>query len=256
MKIDAITQKLEEGLESLLNSDNWTAYLDTLSRFHHYSFNNCVLILMQCPEASRVAGYKKWQEFGRQVRKGEKAIQILAPVPHKKVVQDGDEEKVIRWNTYRVVSVFDVSQTDGDDLPEICRTLTDGVDGYEDMIRRLTDYSAVPVVFEAINGSTKGYYSKADNKIAVKENMSQAQTIKTLVHEIAHSLMHADSDKDRSTKEIEAESVAYTVCQHFGIETGEYSFGYLASWSGGDRDALKKSMAAIQQTADKIITGI
>lgn len=258
--IEGITEKLEQGLKNLLNSENWKEYLKTLSRFHKYSFNNCVLIAMQYPEASRVAGYKTWQSMGRQVRKGEKAISILAPCPHKKRVEvtkeDGTkDEKEIAYTTYRAVPVFDISQTDGEDLPEICTTLTGGVQGFTRLREVLSSISPVPVTEGDARGA-HGFYSRAEKRIVIQQGMSEAQTIKTTVHEIAHSMMHSESGKSRETEEVEAESVAFTVCNYFGIDSGEYSFGYLAGWSDGNMDTLKKSLAAIQQTAHTIIEGI
>lgn len=254
MKIEEITSKLEQGLDDLLNGGDWQRYLDTMSRFHHYSFGNIILIVMQCPTASRVAGFQTWKKMGRYVKKGEKAIQIIAPCPHKKKIMDGDEEKEITWNTYRGVNVFDVSQTDGEPLPEICSDLTADVKDYDNVLDKLKTVAPVQVVFEDIQNGSHGYYSKRDKKIAVKSGMAQAETIKTLVHEIAHSILHADSEETTQVKEVEAESVAYTVCQHLGIDSGVYSFGYVAGWSGGDKDKLKKSLDNIQKTAHKIIS--
>lgn len=254
MKIEDITAKLEQGIDELLNGGDWQRYLDTMSRFHHYSFGNIILIVMQCPTASRVAGFQTWKKMGRYVKKGEKAIQIIAPCPHKKKIMDGDEEKEIVWNTYKGVSVFDVSQTDGEPLPEICRDLTAAVDQYEEKLEKLKAFAPVQVVFEDIHGGSHGYYSKKEEKIAVKTGMAQAQTIKTLVHEIAHSLLHNDSEETSQVKEVEAESIAYTVCQYLGIDSGTYSFGYVAGWAGGDKEKLKKSLDNIQKTAHKIIS--
>lgn len=258
--IEGITEKLEQGLKNLLDSESWKEYLKTLSRFHQYSFNNCILIKMQYPEASRVAGYKTWQSMGRQVRKGEKAISILAPCPHKKTIEvekeDGTIElKAVSFTTYRAVNVFDIKQTDGKELPTVCNSLTGDVEGYERLRKVLAGVAPVPVEDEDIKGGAHGYYSFTDSRIAIKRGMSEAQTIKTTVHEIAHSMMHG-ANCDREQAEVEAESVAYTVCQYLGIDSGDYSFGYLAGWSDGNMDALKKSLAAIQKTAHTIIEGI
>lgn len=257
--IEGITEKLEQGLKNLLDSGAWTEYLKTLSRFHKYSFNNCVLIAMQYPEASRVAGYKTWQSMGRQVRKGEKAISILAPCPHKKRVEvtkeDGTkDEREIVYTTYRAVPFFDISQTDGKDLPEICTTLTGGVQGFTRLREVLSSISPVPVTEGDARGAN-GFYSRSEKRIVIQQGMSEAQTIKTTVHEIAHSLMHG-KDSDRVEAEVEAESVAFTVCEYLGIDAGDYSFGYVAGWSDGNMDALKKSLTAIQKTAHTIIEGI
>lgn len=257
--IEGITEKLEQGMKDLLNGENWRAYLKTMSRFHKYSFGNCILITMQFPEASRVAGYKTWQSLGRQVRKGEKAISILAPCPHKRKAEvtrpDGTvEEKEICFTTYRAVPVFDIAQTDGKDIPEICNALTGGVHGFTRLREVLSSISPVPVTEGDARGA-HGFYSRAENRIVIQQGMSEAQTIKTTVHEIAHSLMHRESG-DRVTEEVEAESVAFTVCQYLGIDSSEYSFGYVAGWSDGDMDRLKESLAAIQKTAHTIIEGI
>lgn len=258
--IEGITEKLEQGMKDLLNSENWKAYLKTMSRFHKYSFGNCILITMQFPEASRVAGYKTWQSLGRQVRKGEKAISILAPCPHKRKTEvtrpDGTvEEKEVVFTTYRAVPVFDISQTDGEDLPQVCNTLTGDVEGFAKLREVLAGVAPVPVEDEEIKGGANGYYSFVENRIAIRRGMSEAQTIKTTIHEIAHSLMHG-KDSDRVEAEVEAESVAFTVCEYLGIDAGDYSFGYVAGWSDGNMDALKKSLTAIQKTAHTIIEGI
>lgn len=259
-KIEDITEKLETGLKNLLNSEAWTNYLKTLSKFHRYSFNNCILIAMQYPDASRVAGYKTWQSMGRQVKKGEKAISILAPCPHKKQVEYENEkgEKELRevtFTTYKAVPVFDIAQTEGKELPEVCKSLSGDVDGYAKLREVLADVSPVKIEDEDITNGANGYFNHVEKRIAIRKGMSEAQTIKTTVHEIAHSMMHG-ADSDREQAEIEAESVAFTVCNYFGIDSGDYSFGYLAGWSDGNMDSLKKSLTAIQKTAHTIIEGI
>lgn len=285
-KVKEIMDRLEEGLKELFESEKYKSYLTTMSKFYNYSFNNTLLIAMQKPEATLVAGFKAWQtNFNRHVNKGEKAIRILAPAPYKvkeeqakidpvtgEVMLDKDgmpqtEEVEIKIPAFRVVSVFDVSQTEGEPLPELeTKELLSTVEGYEDFKKAITFEALVPISFEDIPGSAKGYFSPAEKRIAVQEGMGESQTLKTMVHETAHSLLH-DKEvnkgnltvpaKDRNTKEVEAESIAYTVCQHFGIETSDYSFGYIAGWSSGkDMKELKTSLDTIRKTSSELITGI
>ena len=283
-KVQELTDKLERGLTELFNSDSYKNYLSTMSKFHNYSFNNTLLIAMQKPEASLVAGYKAWQKnFDRHVNKGEKAIRILAPAPYKikeerdkvdpvtqEIMLDRDgnpqkEEVEITIPAFRAVSVFDVSQTDGKPIPELkAKELLSDVEGYQDMIHAVEAVSPVPIEMEEIAGESKGYFDREARRIAVQENMSESQTLKTMIHEVAHSLLHnkeveqdEQARKDRNTKEVEAESIAYTVCRHFGVDTSEYSFGYIAGWSSGrDTKELKSSMDTIRRTASELITGI
>lgn len=284
-KVKEITDRLEAGLKELFESEKYKSYLSTMSKFHNYSFNNTLLIALQKPEATLVAGYKAWQKnFERHVNKGEKAIRILAPAPYK-IKEERDkldpvtgemmldengmpqkEETEVTIPAFRAVSVFDVSQTDGKPIPELeAQELLSTVEGYEDFVQALMNVSPVPVSFEEIPGDSKGYFDTVEKRIAVQENMSESQTLKTMVHEVAHSMLH-DKEvnqsmdvpaKDRNTKEVEAESVAFTVCQHFGIDTSEYSFGYIAGWSSGrDMKELKNSLDTIRRTASELITGI
>ena len=284
-KVKEITDKLEAGLKELFESEKYKSYLSTMSKFHNYSFNNTLLIAMQKPEATLVAGYQAWQKnFERHVNKGEKAIRILAPAPYK-IKEERDkldpvtgemmfdengmpqkEETEVTIPAFRAVSVFDVSQTDGKPIPELeVNELLSTVEGYEDFVQALMNISPVPIAFEDIPGDSKGYFSTAEKRIAVQENMSESQTLKTMVHEVAHSRLH-DKEvnqsmdipvKDRNTKEVEAESVAFTVCQHFGIDTSDYSFGYMAGWSSGrNMKELKSSLDTIRKTASELITGI
>ena len=286
-KVQEITDKLEEGLKELFESEKYKAYLSTMSKFHNYSFNNTLLIAMQKPEATLVAGYKAWQKnFERHVNKGEKAIRILAPAPYK-IKEERDkldpvtgemmfdengmpqkEQVEVTIPAFRAVSVFDVSQTDGKPIPELeAQELLSTVEGYEDFVQALMNVAPVPIGFEDIPGDSKGYFHTEEKRIAVQENMSESQTLKTMVHEVAHSMLHnkeinrddliEEPAKDRNTKEVEAESVAYTVCQHFGIDTSDYSFGYIAGWSSGkDMKELKSSLDTIRKTASELITGI
>ena len=283
-RVQELTNKLEQGLQDLFNSDSYRNYLSTMSKFHNYSFNNTLLIAMQKPDATLVAGYKAWQKnFERHVNKGEKAIRILAPAPYKikeerdkidpvtqELLLDKDgnpqkEEVEITIPAFRAVSVFDLSQTDGKPIPELtAKELLSDVEGYQDMIRAVEAISPVPIELEEIAGDSKGYYDREAKRIAVQENMSESQTLKTMIHEVAHSKLHSkevEQDeqmrKDRNTKEVEAESVAYTVCQHFGVDTSDYSFGYIAGWSSGrDTKELRSSMDTIRRTASELITGI
>ena len=283
-KVQEITEKLEQGIKELFESEKYKTYLNTMSKFHNYSFNNTMLIAMQKPDATLVAGFKAWQKnFDRHVKKGEKGIRILAPAPYKikeerdkidpvtqELLLDKDgnpqkEEVEITIPAFRAVSVFDVAQTDGKPIPELAaKELLSDVEGYQDMIRAVEAISPVPIELEEIAGDSKGYYDSEAKRIAVQENMSESQTLKTMIHEVAHSKLHSkevEQDeqmrKDRNTKEVEAESVAYTVCQHFGIDTSDYSFGHIAGWSSGrDTKELRASMDTIRKTASELITGI
>ena len=283
-RMKEITDKLEAGIKDIFESEQYKTYLKTLSKFHNYSFNNCLLIAMQKPDASHVAGFTAWREdFKRQVRKGEKGIKILAPAPFKTkrevdkldangkpiISRDGKrvkEEKEITVPAFKVTTVFDVSQTDGEPLPQIgVNELTGSVDRYKDFFAALEKTSRVPIGFEKIASGAKGYYEQKDKRIAINKGMSELQNLKTLIHEIAHSRLH-DIDKnapkdtprpDRRTREVEAESIAYTVCQHYGLDTSDYSFAYVATWSGDKQlDALKSSLDTIRKEADAIISEV
>lgn len=285
-QVREITDKLEQGIKELFESERYKEYLTTMSKFYSYSFNNTLLIAMQKPDATLIAGYTSWQRnFDRHVMKGEKGIKILAPAPYKaqeerekidpttqKPVLDADGKPVtetveVLRPAFKVVSVFDVSQTDGKELPDIMvGELTGSVEQYEDFWRALKEISPVPVELEKIEGGAHGYYHLVDKRIAIDEGMSEMQTIKTLIHEIAHAKLHAiDPDektapedrKDRHTKEVEAESVAYTVCQRYGLETSDYSFGYIAGWSSDkETKELKGSLETIRSTAAEMIESI
>lgn len=263
-KVKEITEQLEQGVAEVFTSDNFIQYLQVMSKFHDYSFNNCLLIAMQCPTATLVAGYKAWQKkFKRQVRKGEKAIKILAPIPCKITVEDEEgEEKEIKFNRFRAVSVFDIAQTDGEEMPEFVHKLTGDVDGYNELAGKLTSISPVPIRFDVIEGTANGYFSSADKEIVIRKDMSQAQIIKTMVHEIAHSILHdkdngLEKDANRKTKEVQAESVAYVVSQYLRLDTSDYSFGYIAGWSSDkDTKELKASLQVIRDTAHDIISKV
>lgn len=285
-QVREITDKLEQGIKELFESERFKEYLRTMSKFYNYSFNNTLLIAMQKPEATYVAGYTSWQRnFDRQVMKGEKGIKILAPAPYKaqeerekidpvtqKPVIGADGKTVtetveVLRPAFKVVSVFDVSQTDGKELPDIIVDELKGtVENYEAFFDALRQESPVPISFEDTPGGAKGFFSPVESRIAIQEGMSEIQTVKTAIHEIAHAKLHAvkpdekaapEDKKDRHTKEVEAESVAYTVCQRYGIETSDYSFGYIAGWSSGkETKELKSSLDTIRKTAAEMIEGI
>ena len=286
-KLKEITDRLEQGITELFDSERYKEYLRVMSKFHNYSFNNTLLIAMQKPDASLVAGFTAWKnQFQRNVKKGEKGIKIIAPSPFKikqetekidpqtqkpVIGKDGKpvtEEKEITIPAYKVVSVFDVSQTEGKELPDIAvDALTGDVEQYSDFFAALEKTSPVPIGFEKIEGGAHGYYHLEDKRIALDEGMSELQTLKTAIHEIAHAKLHdidlnAPKDEqqprvDRRTREVEAESVAYTVCQHYGLDTSDYSFGYVAGWSSGRELAeLKSSLETIRSAAADIISSI
>ena len=279
-----ITDRLETGIQELFESERYKAYLTTMSKFHSYSFNNTLLIAMQGGQL--VAGYNKWRDnFHRNVKKGEKAIKILAPAPFKakKEVQKLDaqgrpvmgkdgkpvtEVQEIQVPAFKIVSVFDVSQTEGEPLPSIgVEELTGSVERYGEFFKALEQTSPVPIGFEDIPGGSHGYYHLTEKRIAIQAAMSELQTLKTAIHEIAHSKLHAidpeapaieQADRpDSRTREVQAESVAYAVCQHYGLDTSDYSFGYVAGWSSGkELKELKASLETIRATAHELITTI
>ena len=283
-RMKEITDRLETGIQELFESERYKAYLTTMSKFHSYSFNNTLLIAMQGGQL--VAGYNKWRDdFHRNVKKGEKAIKILAPAPFKakKEVQKLDaqgrpvmgkdgkpvtEVQEIQVPAFKIVSVFDVSQTEGEPLPSIgVEELTGSVERYGEFFKALEQTSPVPIGFEDIPGGSHGYYHLTEKRIAIQEGMSELQTLKTAIHEIAHSKLHAidpeapaieQADRpDSRTCEVQAESVAYAVCQHYGLDTSDYSFGYVAGWSSGkDLKELKASLETIRATAHELITTI
>lgn len=291
-RIQEITAGIEQGIQELFESDRYRNYLTTMSRFHKYSLNNVMLIHSQKPNATLVAGFNKWKNtFGRHVKKGEKGIQILAPTPYKikidKEKLDPDtklpmldeegkpitEEKEVTIPMYKVVSVFDVSQTAGKPLPQISFNLTGDVAQYEVFMEALRRTSQVPITVEPMEPSMDGYFDPEKQAIFLREGMSQVQTVSAAVHEVAHSRLHnyekmtelADDgetiltpgEKDRNTEEVEAESVSYAVCQHFGIETADNSFGYIAAWSHGkELKELRASLETINKTSSELISGI
>ncbi|HHX08380.1 MAG TPA: ImmA/IrrE family metallo-endopeptidase [Chloroflexi bacterium] len=285
--LDEITARLEEGIKEIFSSGKYADYLKVMSRFHRYSLNNTLLIAMQNPEASLVAGYHAWQKkFERHVCKGEQAIRIIAPAPERRLVQkekldpvsqqpildkDGQpimEETEINVPRFKVVPVFDVSQTEGKELPSLSKALDKPVQAYELLFNALKNASPVPIAFENMKATKDGYYHLKDKRIALRKGMSESQTLASAVHEIAHAKLHdrdpqargaqaGEKGKDPRTQEVEAESIAYAVCQYYGIETGENSFGYVAGWSGDkELSELKASLKTIRDTASDLIDSI
>lgn len=287
-----IVDSIENGIKELFESDKYRQYLSTMSRFHRYSVNNTMLIYMQRPDATHVAGFNKWRDqFGRNVLKGEKGIRIIAPTPYKKKVEeiktdpetnapvlDADgkaiiEEKEIRIPMFKVVSVFDVSQTSGKPLPQLAADLSGNVQQYEVFMEALRRASPVPMEIKPVARDTDGFFSIKAQSITIRAGMSEVQTVCAAVHEIAHAKLHdyehmtelADDgetilvpgEKSRNTEEVEAESISYAVCQYYGIETGENSFGYIATWSKGkELKELRASLETINKTASELITDI
>lgn len=284
-KLSEITDSIEKGIKELFASDKYKQYLQTMSRFHRYSVNNQMLIFMQKPDASLVAGFNKWKDsFGRNVKRGEKGIKIIAPAPYKKKIEkeklDPDtklplldengqpikEEKEVNVSTFKVVSVFDVSQTEGKPLPEISSDLSGSVEHYDIFMEAIKRSSPVPIELKPIKSGADGYFSYDKQSITLREGMSETQTVCAAIHEVAHSKLHNYSRKahetdvqakDRRTEEVEAESIAYAVCAYYGIETSENSFGYLASWSSDkELKELKSSLETINKTSSELITAI
>ena len=291
-RIKEITAGIEKGIMELFESDRYRNYLTTMSRFHRYSLNNVMLIHAQRPNATLVAGFSKWKNsFGRHVKKGEKGIQILAPTPYKIMVDkeklDPDtklpmlddegkpitEEKEVTIPMFKVVSVFDVAQTEGKPLPQISFSLTGDVAQYEVFMEALRRTSQVPITIEPMEPGMDGYFHLEKQAIFLREGMSQVQTVCAAIHEMAHSRLHnyekmtelADDgitilvpgEKDRNTEEVEAESISYAVCQYFGIETADNSFGYIATWSQGkELKELRASLETINKTSSELISGI
>lgn len=282
-RVKALTEQLEAGVKEVFESEQYKTYLKTMSKFHQYSFGNVLLILMQCPEASLVAGFQTWKRhFGRTVKKGEHGIQIIAPTQRSRLVKqdrldpdtqrpviglDGvpEQEPVfVNYQSFRVTYVFDVSQTEGKELPSYgVDELTGDVPYFDSMFSAIEKLAPVPIEYRPA-AAAKGSYNCLERKIYVNEGMSQVQTLKTLIHETAHALLHDSSvlddeipKKDRHTKEVEAESIAYVVCQHFGIDTSDYSFPYVTGWSRGkELPELKASLECISRTAAGMIDSV
>lgn len=267
-EVGALMEQLENGIRDMYESDRYKIYLSTMSKFHSYSLNNIMLIAMQQPKATMVAGYKAWEtKFERHVNAGEHGIKIFAPAPYKKKIQEMVEdedgnivktEKEITIPSFKVTRVFDITQTSGKPLPSLVNELEGSLANRDKIQNALNDISPVPIRFDSINDSSYGYYSRDDNEIVIKEGLSDIQTIKTMIHEITHSMLHnKDDELSRNAKEVQAESVAYVVCQHFGIDTSDYSFGYVGGWSKTkELDELKESLNEIKKTSLNIIEGI
>lgn len=276
-KIKELTDKLEAGIKEVFTSSRYREYLSTMQKFHSYSFNNSMLILLQKPEASYVAGYKTWETLDRHVRKGEKGITILAPCPYKtkKAVEVIDtetgqvkrdtqgnpikEEKEITYASFKAISIFDYSQTEGKPLPELAQELKGEIPNYMILMDSVRDIAPVPIRFESWEQSKKGHYDLTNKEIVIKSGMSEMQTVKTAIHETAHSILHKDKEhlKDSATMETEAESISFIACQHLGLDTSDYSFGYLAGWSSDkDLPELKSSLQIIQRTSHELIENL
>ena len=281
-EMEEITSKLEKGVKDIFDGANYQQYLNFCAKLPRCSVNNQILIMMQKPDATMCQSFTNWKEVNRHVRKGEKGIRILAPAPYKmqkeqekvdasgKTVLDKDGEPVketveVTINAFKPVSTFDVSQTEGEPIPSPgVDELTGSVEGYETLLAAIKDVVPVPISFEQIDSGAKGFYHLEENRIVVQEGMSEAQTVKTLLHEASHQALHskeamdsAGEKKSKNQKETEAESVAYVVCQHYGIDTSDYSFPYVATWSA-DKEVpeLKASLDTIRRTASELIVKI
>lgn len=281
-EMEEITSKLEKGVKDIFTTENYKEYLNFCAKLPRYSVNNQILIMLQKPDATMCQSFSGWKEMNRFVRKGEKGIRILAPSPYKmqkeqektdasgKAILDKDGEPVketveITVNAFKPVSTFDVSQTEGEPIPTIgVNELAGSVEGYETLLTAIKEVVPVPISFEQIDSGAKGYFNLEENRIVVQEGMSEAQTVKTLLHEASHqalhsreAMAHSDEKKSKNQKETEAESVAYVVCQHYGIDTSDYSFAYVATWSQ-DKEVpeLKASLDTIRRTASELIVKI
>lgn len=256
---DEVLEQLVDGISQLTTSDRWQEYLAVQAKFHHYSFNNTLLIQLQCHEATRVAGFHAWRKLGRNVRKGEKAIWILAPVTYKRDDENQESEadaKVRKLVGFKPAAVFDVSQTDGEELPEIVHRLEgEDVNGAYTRLAGIARSIGFSVEEDYLNGPN-GVCVFTEHRITVEVRNEPVQQVKTLAHELAHAMLHEDF-KDRALAELEAESVAFVVCAAIGIDSGDYSFGYVTGWAGGGDEAIAGIRAAgtrIQRTASDIIT--
>lgn len=277
--MDSIMQSLESGVEELFTSNRYQEFLKTMAKFHNYSFNNTMLIAMQRPDATLVTSYKNWQSMGRQVMKGEKGITIIAPAPYKKMKEkevldenqrpimgtDGKpktEQVEVTVPHFKAVTVFDIAQTSGEPIQTLApELLTAAVQDFDSFMQAIQRISPVPIRFDEIDGNANGYYHNADKEIVIKKGLSESQTLKTAIHETAHAKLHDKEimeslgvEKDRLTKEVEAESVAYCVCYSFGLDTSDYSFPYIAGWSSSrEMKEMKASMDVIRKTAGEMI---
>lgn len=275
-----LTEQLEKSIQDFMESEKYKTFLSSMAKFHNYSLNNQILIAVQKPDSTLCAGYTTWQKQNRYVKKGEKGIRIICPAPYKKeylkdvidkttgkpeLLPDGKAkqeivQKVIPF--FKVGYVYDISQTEGQPLPEIADILEGDLDeGLKSLKEAMLQASPVPVCFQPIDGETNGFYSPAAGEIVVDSTLSEKQSLKTLIHETAHALLHnpeaSSSQSTRETKEVEAESVAYVVCQYFGLDTSDYSFGYIAGWSSGKEvPELRASLENIRNTSNEIISNV
>ncbi len=281
-EMEEITTKLEKGVKDIFTTDGYKDYLNFCAKLPRYSVNNQILIMLQRPDATMCQSFTNWKEMNRFVRKGEKGIRILAPAPYKmqkeqdkldasgRPVLDKDGEPVketveVTINAFKPVSTFDISQTEGDPVPTVgVSELTGSVEGYETLLEAIKEAVQVPISFEQIDSGAKGFYHLEENRIVIQEGMSEAQTVKTLLHEASHQALHSreamqasGEQKSKNQKETEAESVAYVVCQHYGIDTSDYSFAYVATWSA-DKEVpeLKASLDTIRRAAADLIVKI
>lgn len=266
--VEQAAELIEQGVSEVFTSGRMADYLTVMSRFHNYSARNCLLILMQKPDATHVASYRKWQnEFHRQVRKGEKSIRILAPIAHKSTIRETDKvtgetkDREHVWYSFKAVPVFDVSQTDGEELPTIAKDVIGDVKGFSALCDKVAKCAKLPVEWDVdfTDPECHGMCSYSEGRIAIRGGMSEAQTFKTLVHETAHSILHGDDGEQheakRKVREVQAEGVAFVVCKALGIDTDDYSFGYLAAW-GGDTKEVLAELDVIRKTADGILKDI
>lgn len=279
-RVNALLSQLENGIREMFESDGYKEYLNVMSRFHNYSYNNLALIYMQYPEATNIAGFESWKRsFHRYVKKGEKAIKIIAPEFIKRevevtkkdsqgnVVYDDNgkpvkDKKMQEYISYRITNVFDISQTEGEELPSITHKLNSDVADFDTIVKAIEDISPVPIYLKSYKGKSNGYYDSEKKEIHVQPDMSEAQIIKTMLHEVAHSILHDKGSgeckaEDKETKEVQAESIAYCVSNYLGIDTSDYSFGYVAGWSKGkELSELKSSLNIINKTASKLINDL
>ena len=279
-RVNALLSQLENGIKEMFESDGYKEYLNVMSRFHNYSCNNLMLIYMQYPQATNIAGYESWRRsFNRHVKKGEKAIKIIAPEFIKREVEvtkkdsqgnviyddNGEpvkDKKMQEYISYRITNVFDISQTEGEELPTLTHRLNSDVADFDAIVKAIEDVSPVPIYLKSYEGKSNGYYDLEKKEIHVQPDMSEAQIIKTMLHEVAHSILH-DKEigeckaEDKETKEVQAESIAYCVSNYLDIDTSDYSFGYVAGWSKGkELSELKSSLNNINKTASKLINDL
>lgn len=278
-ELATLTTQLEQGVKEVFQSERYKEYLKAMSKFHNYSAQNVLLILSQNKEATFVHGYKAWKrDFSRNVKKGENGIKIIAPIQRQKEIrkeridittgkvvlgEDGNpimDTKTITIPSFKVATVFDISQTYGQPLPTIATELKKNVDNFQEIVTVLKEVSSVPIEFKPLK-KVNGYYNDREKVIVIKNSLSEEHQIKTIIHELAHSTLHNSSNKieipDSRTREVQAESIAYIVCQHFGIDSSEYSFGYISSWSSSkELKELKQSLSTIQKTSDYLISNI